>query len=829
MLAAVTLAWSAFALVEALVIIAGFHRYFTGPWEIKALLFAAVPFSILLLLPFTPAAIAIGRLVQNASASRRARPLLDAVAIFSAATLAYGITAGRHFASWPIRASFIGAFSCVVGVAVHFFLPPVTAFVVRRRLHRTVGIALLCLFWTADVFVLPRLYPAFHTALLVLTLLAAALAVSGSTRSRVVTNCGAAFAVFAVTFGIGGMSRLKNSDNLRFVLVEHAPLLGRAVTLLGRFTAAPVEASDEIHGSPGELARTLDWAGRDIVLVTIDALRADHVSAYGYARNTTPHIDRLAERGTLFEAAYCPTPHTSYSITSLMTGKYMRPLLSLGIGDDSETWASWLRRYGYQTAGFYPPAVFFIDKARFRPFHERALDFEYVKVEFADTKLRLAQISSYLSGAANDKPLFMWVHFFEPHEPYEMHHEHPFGERGRATDIDRYDSEIAAVDSAVGAIVALVEARRPGAIVIVTADHGEEFGEHGGRYHGSTVYEEQVRVPLIVAGHGVAHQRVASVAQTIDLLPTTLSALGIPRPPRIRGRDLGASLSGASNNGTEPGLAFAETDDYTLLAEGEFRLVCARKADVCALYNAKSDPLERHDLSAENRDLVAAMKLQSIRVARDHGKYESSSGADLPSALRRALMGDADAAIEAAALLDDANIDIRKKTALAMFRLHARSTASQVRRALFHDENEEVRGYLAAALVRMGEPVEVGSLLASKSEELRRSIALALAEQGDARGADTLVTWWVEGGDQIEFETARDLLQALGRVRAKAAVPALIASLGDVRLRAFIADALGAIGDGRARPALVEALQNERYVNVRPHLERAIKLLSEPK
>jgi hypothetical protein len=178
-----------------------------------------------------------------------------------------------------------------------------------------------------------------------------------------------------------------------------------------------------------------------------------------------------------------------------MTGKYMRPLIAMGLGADSDTWAGLLRRYGYRTAAFYPPAVFFIDGDHFEAMRARGLDFEYRKEEFATPELRTRQVSEYLATAPHDKPMFLWVHFFEPHEPYVAHPEHPFG----TSDIDRYDSEIATADDAIGAIVREVQSARPGAIVIATADHGEEFGEHGGRYHGTTVFEEQVRVPLLSA------------------------------------------------------------------------------------------------------------------------------------------------------------------------------------------------------------------------------------------------------------------------------------------------------------------------------------------
>src|SRR5262249_24122874 len=139
-----------------------------------------------------------------------------------------------------------------------------------------------------------------------------------------------------------------------------------------------------------------------------------------------------------------------------------------------------------------------------------------------------------------DRRVFLWVHLFEPHEPYEAHPEHPFGDR----DVDRYDAEIAAADEGIDAIIAAVRARRPTAVTIVTADHGEEVSERGGRYHGTTVYEEQVRVPLVVNAPGLfAPHRVRAPVQLIDLLPTVLAGLEIPRPARVRGADLGPLLA----------------------------------------------------------------------------------------------------------------------------------------------------------------------------------------------------------------------------------------------------------------------------------------------
>jgi len=502
----------------------------------------------------------------------------------------------------------------------------------------------------------------------------------------------------------------------------------------------------------------------------------------------------------------------------------MRPLIAMGLGADSDTWAELLRRYGYRTAAFYPPAVFFIDGDHFEAMRARGLDFEYRKEEFATPELRANQVRDYVATAPRDKPLFLWIHFFEPHEPYVAHPSHPFGDG----DIDRYDSEIAAADEGIGAIIREVRASRPGAIVIATADHGEEFGEHGGRYHGTTVFEEQVRVPLIVDGPGVARGTIASVAQTIDLLPTVLSALGIPRPARLRGRDLGPLLAGkASERASDPGLAFAETDEYTLLARGNARLVCERRVAACSLYDRARDPGETHDTSSEQPGAVRDLRRAAATIAGEHGRFERGEEAAWPEALRRGVAGDADAAEDVAALLDDANAVVRTKAAEVSFDLRAPAVAPAMRRATSNAATDDrVRRWCALALVRMGEaPTSIADSLSRDPDPAwRRVAALAFAERGDPRGAADLAAWW---GDRagVDYVRATEILAALAKVRDRSAVPALVKSLDDVRLRPFVADALGAIGDSSARDALAAALASEAQVTSMTHEARALVAL----
>jgi hypothetical protein len=417
--------------------------------------------------------------------------------------------------------------------------------------------------------------------------------------------------------------------------------------------------------------------------------------------------------------------------------------------------------------------------------------------------------------------VFAWVHLFGPHEPYEAHAEYPFGAR----DIDRYDSEVRAADATLGQLIAAFRKRSPRAAVIVTADHGEEFGDHGGRYHGTTVYEEQVRVPLIVSiPDGPAAHRSDEAVQTIDLLPTVLQALGIPRPPRVRGRDLGPLL--AEQRPAGEGLAFSETEEQALLAQGPFRLVCARKLGACRLYDVVRDPGQQRDVAPVQPERFDKMRRALHELSASHGRYEvrglRAQGKGWPAAILRGVAGDADAALDIAALLDDADREIRRKAAELLFELARPATAPALRLALTREEDRAVKNYAALALTRLGEGAPLAyELVKSDDPQLRRLSALALAENGDKRGEAELVAWWSDAKAR-DYERSRQLLRALAAIKSKKAVWALTQALGDVRLRPHIAEALASIGDDAARGPLAIALGKERYQGAREAIARAL-------
>ena len=836
--------WAVVAVELAVVVVAG-HESVSSVWELQfGVLWLAPTVLALSALPGLAGGLLVGGLRRLPD--RHNRVLFCIAAASYGGVVGWGVGGGRHLAALSARGGFAVAVGAVAAVSAWWLSPRLAKRARAAPLRLAVGAGLLIIVVEIlNRFVLVRLYPAFHAGLAAAALLVApalTFAWAGSDAAREKAGgrrwvlpvvVGAVLATAAI-LARPAAAKLAYFDNFRWLLTEEAPLLGHGVRAAAWLAPpAPPPALSEAcqdWNAPecrlqrlgrAESGRPIDLRGRDFLLVTIDALRADHVGAYGYDRKTTPNLDALARDAVVFEYAYCPAPHTSYSVTSLMTGKYMRPLLLQGAGEDSDTWAGLLRTYGYRTAGFYPPAVFFIDADRFGAFRDRFLDFEYRKVEFLEGEGRVKQVSDYLAAEDPDRRQFIWVHLFGLHEPYEAHPGFNFGDR----DLDRYDSETAAADATTGAIIREFRKLRPGGVVIVSSDHGEEFGEHGGRYHGTSVYEEQVRVPLIFSAPGaVPAGRVREPVQTIDLLPTVLSALDIPRPPRLRGRDLGPLLRDGKGDGV--GLALAETEETALLAHGTLRLICQRRVGACRLYDLATDPKQTHDIASLRGPRFAELRKEIQVLSASHGEFEvrglRAEGKGWPAPILRGAAGDGDAAGDIAALLDDADRNIRRKAAELLFALRREETAPALRLALQRDEDPDVRRWCALALTRLGQGAPLAYELARSDDVTwRRLAALALAEAGDPRGADDLVRWW-QDAQARDYGRSLELLDALAKIRARDAVWPLVQSLHDVRLRPHIARALAAIGDDVARGPLGNAFAKERYQSARVAVGQAL-------
>src|SRR5207245_6829434 len=160
----------------------------------------------------------------------------------------------------------------------------------------------------------------------------------------------------------------------------------------------------------------------DVFVVTIDAMRADRLN-----ERTAPNLTRLAARGVDCRRAYAQVPHTSFSVATLLTGKYVYSLSELGLtAARHQTLAEVLKRERYKTAAFYPPSVFYIDHDRLKELEVSAYGFEYVKYEYLAAPARTQQIFDFFA-AEKPRRAFVWVHYLEPHPPYDPHPGHDFG------------------------------------------------------------------------------------------------------------------------------------------------------------------------------------------------------------------------------------------------------------------------------------------------------------------------------------------------------------------------------------------------------------------
>jgi arylsulfatase A-like enzyme len=762
-----------------------------------------------------------------------AAPLVvyDAFALFAGTRAAQ--VSGRHF----ISAALILLGVAIVALAAHLYAR------VAGRWPRASAAALAIGAIAAEAanrWVLPRLYGWFHATLALLSLALFVAAARLVVRPRRASRLALAGAVACVACA-GAVLEVRTSQVTRYATHERTAMTALALRAVpASLRSPPAVAIQRSAGEPA-LPPLPDGPRRpqaDVLLITVDALRADHVGAYGYPRATTPAIDALAASGVRFTRAYAQAPHTSFSVASMLTGKYFPTVTRVAPGQHHEPIAAVLRTFGWKTAAFYPPAVFFIDGQKLKRYADTNFDFEYVKFEFIDANKRVDQLLAYYDEVKPSRA-FAWIHFFEPHEPYEAHAGFSFG----GGDVDRYDSEIAYTDAAVGRLVAAVRKQRPGTIVILAADHGEEFDDHGGRYHGSSLYDEQLRVPLIISIPGVEPHVVDGQVELTDLVPTVLALLDIPVPVRMRGTDLGPWLASPPAPAERLPPAFAELEDKRMIVLGGDKLLCDLQWRSCAYYDLRADRREQRNLAEERPERVATLRARLDDWLDGHVRLEplasgetgSGAGGPAPHAIERGRLGDALAVPELAALLvADAPLAQRREAAALLVALPAhRDTEAALARAA-SDGDRVVADWATVGSARLGDAAARAraqamiddARAAGSDRSLRVHAALALAAGGDARGVPVL-------GDALDHcddvLLCRTIIANLGKLRDRRAVPVLVKHLPEVLNRREMVEALGDIGDASAADALLDRLREDEYVPVRIAAAKALAKLGDPR
>jgi len=378
----------------------------------------------------------------------------------------------------------------------------------------------------------------------------------------------------------------------------------------------------------------------DLVVIVIDTLRADALGVYGAGGGNSPHIDSLAGDGVLYTRAYSQAPWTTPSVGALLTSRYPTEL-GLVAGPDRlppvhDTLAELLSRAGYVTAAVV--SHHFVSKKwnfdqGFDHFDQSNVRWHAAVTSADVTDDALARVDEMMAAEAG--PFFLFVHFFDPHFDYIEHGEFPRSDPAYAgpvrsgmvfTDLVKlapemnaedvnhlrrlYESEVAFTDHHVGRLLAGLEARgryQP-SLLVLTADHGEEFLERGRLGHGESLHDEMIHVPLVIKRPEgwEAGTVVAEPVGLVDVLPTLMQLLGLEAPQDVSGRSLLSPTTPGADSDVPPSLAspsprpvFSEASWPGLrsVVDGPFKLI-HRSGEQIGLYHLLRDPDESRNLLA---------------------------------------------------------------------------------------------------------------------------------------------------------------------------------------------------------------------------------------
>jgi len=393
--------------------------------------------------------------------------------------------------------------------------------------------------------------------------------------------------------------------------------------------------------SPG--VPTSTPAARNVLLITIDTLRADHVGAYGYTKARTPVLDALATGGVVFDRAYAASPVTLPSHATLLTGRYPPGHGSRDNGlratAEVPTLATLLNARGVRTAAFV--AAFPLD-------HQFGLNrgFEVYGDQIPrgpDGRLANERPASQVvddaiawlrtiapPGAPAPPAFFLWVHLFEPHAPYGD------PSTGRSA-VERYDDEIATVDREIGRLLGALGPARSETLVAAAGDHGEAFGEHGEYAHSIFVYDTTLRVPLLFSGPGItAGTRVAGAVTLADVAPTLMRQLGASLAD-VDGVDLSPAFGGTALPRRELyAESFAPLVEFgwaplRSIRSGPWKLVAAPTLE---LFDIEKDPGEQTNLVASQPVVARDLQARADRYSLASLPTAASANAEAAGRLR---------------------------------------------------------------------------------------------------------------------------------------------------------------------------------------------------
>jgi arylsulfatase A-like enzyme/tetratricopeptide (TPR) repeat protein len=369
----------------------------------------------------------------------------------------------------------------------------------------------------------------------------------------------------------------------------------------------------------------------DVVLVTIDTVRADHIGAYGYAKGSTPAIDRLARDGVRFADATSQAPLTGPAHAALLTGAYparfgVRDNATTPLPASATTMAEVFKARGYRTGAFI--GAFIVDAQYgfgqgFDTFDARFARFDSGdRINARRPGSEVADAAVNWIDAAGSGPLFAWVHLYDAHGPYDV----PAAYRTRFPSAP-YDAAISYVDACVGRITAALErsGRLESTIISVIADHGEGLGEHGEKEHGLFLYDSVLHVPWIVRLPGRRHAGtvVGTQVRSIDVLPTIAELGGAPLAAHVDGESLVAIIDGHTRRDAPP--SYAETyypklhfglSELASVRVGDWKYIDAPRPE---LYEVRRDRAERTNTIGTRATLAAGLSGEAQKIEASFG------------------------------------------------------------------------------------------------------------------------------------------------------------------------------------------------------------------
>ncbi|MEO8900800.1 MAG: sulfatase [Polyangiaceae bacterium] len=357
---------------------------------------------------------------------------------------------------------------------------------------------------------------------------------------------------------------------------------------------------------------------RNVLLLTIDSLRAD-MPWTGYSRAIAPNLTKLADESVVYTNEYALSSYTAKSVAGFLSSRYPSTLYRSGYFFASypkaDTFlAEVLSAHGVLTTAWHGHLYFrgvgldqgfttwqFVPGIIFDPETDNSITSQLM------TELGIKLLSK---PESTGKQFFAWAHYMDPHDQYNKHPESPdFGNKNR----DRYDSEVFYTDLWLGKLLDFARAQPwwKDTVVIISADHGEAFGEHGFYKHAFEIWDVLTRVPLMVSGPGITPRRITERRSHIDLAPTILDLMGVPPEPQFMGKSFAPELFGAKPDNREPILSELTEDSHNpprrAVIQGDYKLIVIKERKFM-LFNLTKDPGEEKDLAATEPEKLAEMK-----------------------------------------------------------------------------------------------------------------------------------------------------------------------------------------------------------------------------